>query len=97
MYIAIATNSILLIHDLSALKLPVVFFRCTIFSIILALALISGGIPSAINAADIKEDYIDPLEEFCNLDGLTDRSEEICNNLQTIRDAQIASAVSSIT
>ena len=75
----------------------VLFFQCTIFSIILALALISGGIPSAINAADIKEDYIDPLEEFCNLDGLTARSEEICNNLQTIRDAQIASAVSSIT
>ena len=70
------------------------FFQCTVFSIILALALLSGGIPSALNAADIKEDYIDPLEEICNQDDLDDRTEEVCNNLQAIRDAQIASAVS---
>ena len=72
----------------------VVFFQCAIFSIILALALISGGIPSVINAANIKRDYIDPSEYGCDQNDLPDKIEERCNNLQAIRDAQIASAVS---
>ena len=75
----------------------VIFFQCAIFCIVLALALISGGIASAVNAADIKEDYIDPSETSCDRDDLPDEVEEDCNNLQAIRDAQAASAVSSIT
>ena len=81
-------------HELNALKLSI-FFQCAVVTIILALALISGGIASAVNASDIQEEYIDPLESFCDQGDLID--EEICYKLQAIRDAQAASAVSSIT
>ena len=84
----------------NTLKLPmkeVIFFQCAIFCIILALALISGGIPSAVNAGDIQKEYIDPNEAYCDQDDLTDRDKEICNNALVIRNAQAASAVSSIT
>ena len=86
-------------YDLNAIKLlmkKVIFFQSAIFSIILAFALISGGIASAVNAVDIQEEYIDPLEDVCSQDDLTDEVEEICNKLQTIRNVQISSAVSSI-
>ena len=56
--------------------------------VILGLALLSGGIPSAINAADVQKDYIGV---FC--DGYY-RYTEICDNLKQIRDFQVAAAVS---
>ena len=86
-------------HDLNALKLPmkeVTLFQSAILSIVLAFALISGGIASAVNAVDIQEEYIDPLGDICSQDDLSDGFEEMCNKLQAIRNAQISSAVSSI-
>ena len=65
-----------------------------ILSILLALGLISGGIPSAVNAADVQDDYIDPLASVCDQDNLSDPTQEACDQLTAIRDAQAASAVS---
>ena len=56
--------------------------------VILGLALLSGGIPSAINAADIQKDYIDDYcEDYY-------RVTETCGKLKQIRDSQVTAAVS---
>ena len=62
-------------------------------SVLLALGLISGGIPSAINAADVQNDYLDNIR--CDQDDLSDDAQEICDEITAIRDSQAASAVSS--
>ena len=66
--------------------------QCAILSILLALGLISGGIPSAVNAADAQEDYLD--NSVCDRDDLPDRVQEQCDQITTIRNSQAASAVS---
>ena len=73
--------------------------QAIIFTVLLALGLVSGGIPSAINAANLQEDYLDPsncdsLEYYRNSPAYS-LIEETCDNLEQIRDSQIASAVSS--
>ena len=65
--------------------------QCVILSILLALGLISGGISSALNAADVQEDYLD--NSVCDQDNLPDRIQEICNQVTTISNSQAASAV----
>ena len=62
-------------------------------SVLLALGLISGGIPSAINAADVQNDYLD--NSVCDQDDLSDRLQELCDEITAIRNSQAASAVSS--
>ena len=62
-------------------------------SLLLALGLISGGIPSATNAADVQEDYLD--NNVCDQDNLPDGVQEACDQITAIRDSQAASAVSS--
>ena len=71
------------------------FWQCAIMSILLALGLISGGIPSAVNAADVQDDYIDWFESICDLDDLPDRTQERCDQLTAIRNSQASSAVST--
>ena len=74
--------------------------QAIIFTVLLALGLVSGGIPSATNAADLQEHYLD--SSACDsLENYRDNPaysliEETCDNLEQIRDSQIASAVSSI-
>ena len=63
-------------------------------SIFLALGLISGGIPSAVNAADVQEDYIDLFR--CEEDDTFSGFEDLCDDLITLRNSQAASAVSCI-
>ena len=53
------------------------------------LALISGGIPSNLNAADVQE-YRNPCDE----EGLTESSMELCDDLGRLRNSQTTSAVS---
>ena len=65
--------------------------QCIIISVLLALGLISGGIPSAVNAADVQDDYID--RSRCE-DDSPYVSEDICDDLIALRDSQAASAVS---
>ena len=65
--------------------------QCAILSILLALGLISGGIPSALNAADVQEDYLD--NSVCDRDDLPDCIQEICDQITTISNSQAASAV----
>ena len=67
--------------------------QCIIISVLLALGLVSGGIPSAVNAADVQNDYIDLLR--CE-DDTPIATEEICDDLIALRDSQAASAVSCI-
>ena len=66
--------------------------QCAILSILLALGLISGGIPSAVNAAQVQEDLDD---SNCDQDNLSDRAQEECDQATAIRGSQAASAVSS--
>ena len=70
------------------------YIQCAIFTAVLALALISGGVPSVLNAREVQDDYIDefPCEETDTLYALF---QDVCNDLRELRDAQIASAVSS--
>ena len=69
-------------------------FQCAILTVLLSLALISGGIPSALNAADVQDDYLD--NTFCDLDNLPDSFEEVCDDARRLRDSQAAAAVSFI-
>ena len=58
--------------------------------VILALALLSGGIPSAVNAADVQKDYIDVFcKGYYNI-----YNTELCDDLKQIRDSQVAATVS---
>ena len=58
--------------------------------VILGLALPSGGIPSAINAADVQKDYIDYYcKGYYRIYFI-----ETCDKFKQIRDTQIAAAVS---
>ena len=70
----------------------------TVSSILLTLSFISGGVSSGTNAADV-QDYIDTLDcdETVNLpiSTLQDEYEEICDNLEIVRDSMVTSAVSS--
>ena len=72
-------------------KINIDVLQCIIISVLLALGLISGGIPSAVNAADVQDDYID--RSRCE-DDSPYVSEDLCDDLIAIRDSQAASAVS---
>ena len=61
---------------------------------LLALALISGGIPSAVNAAGVQDDYLDYYYSISYINDFSDWIEKECNDLRRIRDSQAASAVS---
>ena len=71
--------------------------QAIIFTVLLALGLVSGGIPSVTNASDIQEDHIDPLQCDSHEDynNAYFSVEEKCDDLEEIRNSQIASAVSS--
>ena len=64
-----------------------------IVTIILLLALLSGGIPSAANAADVQRDYIDDLceEDTQFIIQIPDR---VCDDLKQLRNSQAVAAVS---
>ena len=76
------------------------FSQCTIFSILLALAFLAGGIPSAVNAADVQEDYLDRFR--CDeIQDLPDNfspdvreAKEQCDYIEQLRNSQAAAAVS---
>ena len=76
----------------------IVTLQNTVSSILLTLSFISGGVSSGTNAADV-QDHVDRLscDENVNLQfpALQDEYEEICDNLEIVRDSMIASAVSS--
>ena len=70
-----------------------------IVTVILALALLSGGIPTAVNAADVKKGYIDYCDDNIRRYnyGIYDYNYvviEPCDNFEQIRDSQAATAVS---
>ena len=72
--------------------------QAIIFTVLLALGLVSGGIPSATNAANLQEDYLDQsacdsIENYRD-SVFYDVLEETCDDLEQIRDSQITSAVS---
>ena len=73
------------------------FLQCALLTILLALALGSGGIPSAIYAAEVQDDYLDSASLDCDRDNLDGNTEEICDNLRQLRDSQAAAAVSCVT
>ena len=69
------------------------FSQCTIFSILLAFAFLAGGIPSAVNAADVQEDYLDRFR----CDDIQDNfpyAREQCDYIEQLRNSQAAAAVS---
>ena len=70
--------------------------QCIICTVLLALALIAGGIASATNAADFQNDYIDLVSDVCDLENLPPKIEEDCNDLYQIRNSQAAASVSYI-
>ena len=65
--------------------------QCLIFTILLSLALISGGVPSAINAEDVQE-----RRNVCDEVDITESTQELCDDLERLRDSQICSAVSCL-
>ena len=68
-------------------------------TVLLALALISGGAASAANAANISEDIDDACDRIDNYPQYPDVQnilEEICDDAERLRNSQAASAVSSI-
>ena len=72
--------------------------QAIIFTVLLALGLVSGGIPSAANAANIQEDYLDPFrcdsrENYRDSPAYS-FLDDTCDDLEQIRNSQIASAVS---
>lgn len=65
--------------------------QCLIFTILLSLALISGGIPSAINSEDVQE-----RRNVCDEVGITESTQQVCDDLGRLRNSQIYSSVSCI-
>ena len=72
--------------------------QAIIFTILLGLALIAGGAASAAQAADVQDDYVDPLQ--CDdpssnpiVRALQDR---FCDDFEQLRNSQAAAAVSYI-
>ena len=55
---------------------------------LLTLALFAGGAASAANAADVQNDYIDPIQATC------DNTEGVCDDIERLRNSQAAGAVS---
>ena len=70
--------------------------QCIIYTVLLILALIAGGVASAVNAAEVQDYYVDGLQ----CDNLGSSSfyigiqEELCYDLKQIRNSQAASTVS---
>ena len=76
------------------------FLQSIVFCVILVLGLIAGGAASAANAANISSDLddarCDRLDDYENIipRELLERLEELCDDFETLRDVQAASAVS---
>ena len=70
--------------------------QCIICTILLALALIAGGAASAANAAHIQNEYIDSdiISAVCDQPE-NSVVEDFCNDFDTIRNSQAATAVSN--
>ena len=70
----------------------------TVSSTLLTLSFISGGVSSGANAADV-QDYIDSLRcddtSFPVPPTFREEYEDTCDDLVSLRDSMIASAVSS--
>ena len=82
-------------YALSLLKLHIksyIYLQCVILTVLLAFALIAGGVPSIMNAEEVQDDYIDPLP--CD-DEDNNIYEDVCNDLLQVRNSQGTSAVSS--
>ena len=60
---------------------------------LLTLGLLSGGVGSAENAADVQDDYLDGIncDEYDPSDDVT---RELCRDLQEVRSSQVSAAVS---
>ena len=69
----------------------------TVSSTLLTLSFISGGVSSGANAADV-QDYIDSLRcddaSFPVPPAFQEEYEDTCDDLVSLRDSMIASAVS---
>ena len=67
-----------------------------VFCILLALGLLAGGIASAANAADVQDDYYEPLRCDELSDDLPDDHPvvEICDDFERLRNSQAAGGVS---
>ena len=59
------------------------------------LGLFVGGVYSAVNAADVQDDYLDKIncEEY---DPSDDSIRELCSDLEEVRSSQVSAAVSTI-
>ena len=72
-----------------------------IVTVILALALFSGGILSVVNAADIGRNYVNSCPGYVRYKRRSSSyfdkyymSREMCDDFERIRDSQVATAVS---
>ena len=69
--------------------------QALILTTLLTLGLLSGGVGSAENAADVQDDYLNGI----NCDGYdpsNDEIRELCRDLQEVRSSQVSAAVSPI-
>lgn len=71
------------------------FIQCTIVTILLAIALLVGGVPSALNASDVQDDYIDDLYHCNKPDGHVGGYliKIQCDYFEDLRNCQAATAV----
>ena len=69
--------------------------QALILTAFLTVGLFIGGVYSAVNAADVQDDYLDKIncEEY---DPSDDFIRELCNDLEEVRSSQISAAVSPI-
>ena len=84
----VTIHSYIYLHVLDACN-KLFFTQNAIFCILFALALLAGGIANAIHAADNSELWRDTCFFVFGFDG-----DEFCENLERVRDAEIASVVS---
>ena len=74
--------------------------QSTVFSIFLGIAIIVGGFASAVNAASVRNEYLDKLHCLTSGDFPSDKypdvhdPQKLCENLQNLMSCQVFSAVS---
>ena len=67
--------------------------QAIIITAFLTLGLFAGGVASAVNVADIQDDYLDQIncKEY---DPSNDFIRQLCNDLEEVRSSQVSAAVS---
>jgi len=64
-----------------------------VISGLLTVSLLAGGVANAVFASDNADAY-DALEPFCEQSGISSEAEDFCNDVERLRDSEIAASVS---